>query len=1119
VTNDDYHFKGLAFLIQYQSAGTENLPNLSNDSDAVDEFIYRGCSYNFLVMAGSMMHSDTKDVSTVSSSLMQNDVTARQSRTKVTVAFTEANERVRTSIDSTFDGQTVTRKSVMIPLLRRGSRKQTLSLNPEEREALENLIEEVIMDGMGDGVVDSDGSSSDSDDRADEIFDKDSPTAGDGSTGNHSSKVSNPGSTTASVGGKKYYPGQLKVALKHMTNLPPRFVRKLAKAQQYLDASSADDLARPTATIVGSIEEEEEGMTAPHGKDEVLPVSNPAYSPGSSATQGDRDKDKTKIKETKLQEAKKQIRTLLCDKDQYVDEKSAIVGNNVVANVEVETTVGDNAVSVNCASSRMAADKKNDDFVQSVETPLKQQLSGVSKFASSRVAATVLGPDAVFSAVSHISQAHTFAATPISYMQANATAPTLSANVPDFVPKGSTSLPVSYNAASGHGTSFVRFTRDTGPMSPVQLDAFTRMVPTSVSALDPRYYVQPTVVQGQSASFYGIPQLYNTPPPSTGMPSRIMGEMLPSASCLVESAGVNGVGLNQSGSYSIPGQYNVPAYTSVYTPPFLENAPQAGVYQTYGVSSQSKPIPYQMTGNTYCSVSSGNVAGIGSDYQYGMAQPNSVGSYPCNTVSFVPFNGAVQGRNSHVRMSTPRAAGSVDFSRKSQGVHSRYSSGVTSAATFGRPGPHRFSHVGVAASSRMTPTKNVSSVLSPVVRFGNQTSESLRFAVAATRLPTAVSSTQISSYDNAVMNQQMTKHQLVDCVDVSSPAAAVVSQLASAPTSYLQGSDNLQADCVKTSQRFTAKSRKSLENALLCDMSAISNASNNSSRDLDVSVGGTTNRIQIQQFPALIFSSNCSTSDTHETDTHEMMIQTIIADAKNSTGTMQKDKRVEDVVAAPLSSVDKQVPVSIETGLIVDEIITVSVNKTDLPVSISDCLELREPLHSGQNPILELGDDVIALQSETVVLALRDDKTASDEATPSACEGIDLRADEQVEIDCSSEKHDGNVDNVSDDSAVDLVKSNATLHEPSEACGSSTTGASFSNDTNYHCYSADQADIALSDDVSCCGDNRENVDHLALPVRERLAVSLSCDFVKHLAHMFGNQDGQTPCGGIPISCV
>lgn len=55
-----------------------------------------------------------------------------------------------------------TNTPILNPSFKRGNRKKTLSLNPEEREALESLVEDVIIVGLKDAVLDSDESSDES---------------------------------------------------------------------------------------------------------------------------------------------------------------------------------------------------------------------------------------------------------------------------------------------------------------------------------------------------------------------------------------------------------------------------------------------------------------------------------------------------------------------------------------------------------------------------------------------------------------------------------------------------------------------------------------------------------------------------------------------------------------------------------------------------------------------------------------------------------------------------------------------------------------------------------------------------------------------------------------------
>ena len=92
---------------------------------------------------------------------------------------------------------------------RRVPRKAAISLNPEERESLEQLIEEVIIGGVGADIMDDSTSSEDD--------------TSDGRDTDKSGKKDEQG---------KAHPSHLKVAAKHMKNLPPRFLRRLQAAQK-----------------------------------------------------------------------------------------------------------------------------------------------------------------------------------------------------------------------------------------------------------------------------------------------------------------------------------------------------------------------------------------------------------------------------------------------------------------------------------------------------------------------------------------------------------------------------------------------------------------------------------------------------------------------------------------------------------------------------------------------------------------------------------------------------------------------------------------------------------------------------------------------------------------------
>ena len=265
--------------------------------------------------------------------------------------------------------------------LKRGHRKKTLSLNPEEREALENLVEEVIIDGLGEAIIDSDGTSSSDDDdcdtkgsqserRPDRMTGKESgrddikesrlnsgkvnlkdPVAGGDK--HHSAKnmaknisrsngskdynrrgreSANGSGTTkgvrdakrggdfrqtkpmpvdeekekpnaATVRGVNIYPAQLKVAIKHMDSLPPRFLRRLQTGTSRT-AGNESILAHLT---VKSPTEVQQGPA-------------PDMQRTDDASVSPTDRDRGRVKQNQLQETKKTIRNLLCDLDQYTDE-------------------------------------------------------------------------------------------------------------------------------------------------------------------------------------------------------------------------------------------------------------------------------------------------------------------------------------------------------------------------------------------------------------------------------------------------------------------------------------------------------------------------------------------------------------------------------------------------------------------------------------------------------------------------------------------------------------------------------------------------------------------------------------------------------------------------------
>jgi len=105
----------------------------------------------------------------------------------------------------------------------------------------------------------------------------------------------------ATVRGVNIYPAQLKVAIKHMDSLPPRFLRRLQTGTSRT-AGNESVLAHLTVKSPADV---------PQGAD-IVRMADASVSPT--------DRDRGKVKQNQLQETKKTIRNLLCDLDQYTDE-------------------------------------------------------------------------------------------------------------------------------------------------------------------------------------------------------------------------------------------------------------------------------------------------------------------------------------------------------------------------------------------------------------------------------------------------------------------------------------------------------------------------------------------------------------------------------------------------------------------------------------------------------------------------------------------------------------------------------------------------------------------------------------------------------------------------------
>ena len=117
---------------------------------------------------------------------------------------------------------TSVRQQASSPVSKRTSlRKHTVSLNPEERESLEKLIDEVLQQGFSEDFNDSDSSDTDTE----------GPVSPNSVVSNEGQdKKKNGGNAKEKKAGGKQ-PSTLKVAAKHMKNIPPRFLKKLQAIQ------------------------------------------------------------------------------------------------------------------------------------------------------------------------------------------------------------------------------------------------------------------------------------------------------------------------------------------------------------------------------------------------------------------------------------------------------------------------------------------------------------------------------------------------------------------------------------------------------------------------------------------------------------------------------------------------------------------------------------------------------------------------------------------------------------------------------------------------------------------------------------------------------------------------
>jgi len=458
------------------------------------------------------------------------------------------------------------------PLQRRGSRKKTLSLNPEEREALENLIEEVIMGGVGEGVIDSDVSSSDEDDDA---VDEHSPS---------STENSLPSSAAAAVGdaarqdtfvrgGKKFYPGQLKVALKHMHDLPPRFVRKLAKAQQYLDAGGST-YSKPVVSV-GRIEEEEENTG--HLKDDSKQPKLTAVTETAVTYVSERERDKTRLKENKLKDAKKMIRTLLTDRDQYVDETV----NGAVVSSQSHTVSGDGF----CSSTKStSSDHKSQESIATYH----QQDMAATRHAVSGSGAVSVSENKVSAYAGSFSSVATCTSETHLY-QTSIVSNTVAEHAPRTSDINNRNSQLSnISVSSSHPIQAQPFHSPSYGIPQYQLSVpvVHGMKPAPVLSQSPpgtQYWIPEAVVPSNAPGYYGSspPGYYGSSPPVVGM------TWVPGA-------------FNQPAPYAHSLQSSYPAVQGVhasYTPQYLYSTspPSQGLLaQPYPAASYSQPVSYPL---------------------------------------------------------------------------------------------------------------------------------------------------------------------------------------------------------------------------------------------------------------------------------------------------------------------------------------------------------------------------------------------------------------------------------------------------------------------------------------------------------------------------------------------
>ncbi len=213
-----------------------------------------------------------------------------------------------------------------------GFRKPAISLDPQERESLEKLIEEVIIGGVGEDIMQDEDTTSSEDEEVTEVMASEIPEtaeaketkikgskemkAFDGKTEGKGKKGKKNGKDETSG---KAHPSHLKVAAKHMKNLPPRFLRRLQVAQKQGEIKvdgTIENLAQLGLIPPDQLDEEEK---EPEPEQEV-----------------EKERDKKKTEQPKKVKKKKNLLESLNPyfDDMTIEDDEENISVNEVANLE-----------------------------------------------------------------------------------------------------------------------------------------------------------------------------------------------------------------------------------------------------------------------------------------------------------------------------------------------------------------------------------------------------------------------------------------------------------------------------------------------------------------------------------------------------------------------------------------------------------------------------------------------------------------------------------------------------------------------------------------------------------------------------------------------------------------